>query len=134
MDTKYETGQMVQKFLRKLKEREEAKEKGLPIQSESDFLNEFVLETTAKGADPKAFQKSYVANNYFEKNYEKYVKRDPNDNDPTKVFNPITENYENTLKVPFLPDSLDNFLTRYIYHNFARWFVRLGQMLGIKEE
>ncbi len=63
------------------------------------------------------------------------MKQGENDYDPTHVFPHRTINYEDEdesakLALPIL----DSFLTRYIYHSFARWFDRFSKFIGIKED
>jgi len=79
-------------------------------------------------------EKSYVSNTYFEKNREKYTKVSENDSDPARVFALADKGDYDPLKIPHLPNALDNFFTRYVYHSFTRWCTRFGQFLGITKE
>jgi len=74
------------------------------------------------------FEKSYLSNDYFSKNFDKYVKKE-GENDPHRVFAPVID-HEETLKLPIM----DCFFTRYAYHNFARWTNRLMLYLGARQE
>lgn len=129
MGNNFQTGRMTQEMIKRLRIREQKKSHGEPIESEGDFLKEFYLIQASKEVRESYDQASYVANDYFKKNFHKYVKSDPNDNDPTKVFTPEVGNYEEQLKVPLI----DCFLTRYIYHNMARWTKRFSAMIGLNQ-
>jgi len=65
-----------------------------------------------------------VSNDYFMKNFEKYMKKE-GENESHRVFVPVID-YEEQLKLPIM----DCFLTRYVYHNFSRWTNRLMLYLG----
>ena len=60
---------------------------------------------------------TYIVNDFFVKNREKYMPKD---------YNPNSIN----LKLPYL----DSFLTRYVYYSFTRWLHRLKLFLGIIPE
>lgn len=64
-------------------------------------------------------EKSYVANEFFAKNREKYL--------PKEV---LEYNAHNEKKLPYM----DSFLTRYVYYSFTRWWTRMGQFLSLQEE
>jgi len=123
----YSTGKMTQEFIRMLRERNENKAKGLPYISESDFIKEFHLMGASQETKESYDTSSYVANDYFQKNFAKYAKTDASDKDPTKVFNAQPNDYEEELKVPLV----DCFFTRYVVHNTSRWLGRLGSLLGM---
>ena len=67
--------------------------------------------------------KPLTDNNYFEKNKDKYKLHEHGYNTPL---------YEDRLKVPYVPNSLDCFVLRYAYHNFSRWNHRLLLYLKIR--
>jgi hypothetical protein len=60
-------------------------------------------------------EKSYVANDFFAKNKDKYL--------PKEVLEYNSHN-EKRLK------HLDSFLTRYVYYSFTRWWTRMGQFIS----
>jgi len=128
MGTQYPTGRMTQEYIKMLRERNENKAKGLPYISESDFVREFHLMGASQETKENYATTSYVENDYFQKNFQKYAKSDPTDSDPNKVFvAQSNSDYEDELKVPLI----DCFFTRYVYHNTARWVGRLRAFLGI---
>jgi len=131
MGSDFETGRLTQKFVNRIKEREQKRKENIKVESDSQFQQGFYADLA--GTSVKSlFAKSYVANDYFTKNFDKYVKRSPDDSDPHRVFE--VETNEDKLRVPYVPDALDCFLTRYIYHNFARWGHRFSLYLGLKQE
>jgi hypothetical protein len=65
-------------------------------------------------------QTSYVANNFYSKNSDKYFSSGKSEEGKTTKLN------QESLALPYL----DSFLTRYIYHHFRRWFTRVGQWAG----
>lgn len=64
-------------------------------------------------------EKTYVANEFFAKNREKYL--------PQEV---LEYNAHNEKKLPYM----DSFITRYVYYSFTRWWTRMGQFLSLQEE
>jgi len=124
-----ETGKMTQLFIQKIKQRETDKREQKKVIGDAQFQQDFYIE--ANGMEiSKFFEKSYVLNDYFNKNYDKYAKKSIDDKDSTHIFSPEI-NYDDRLKVPYLPDNLDCLLTRYIYHNFSRWIHRFSAFLGL---
>lgn len=61
-------------------------------------------------------EKSYVANEFFVKNKEKYL--------PKEV---LEYNIHNERRLKYL----DSFLSRYVYYSFTRWMQRMGQFLSL---
>jgi hypothetical protein len=127
------TGRLTELFIKKLKERQFDRSNGKPVVTESKFQQDFFIEVYGPSTQ-KFFEKSYVANDYFSKNYDKYTKKSPDDKDALHVFseNPELE-YEESLKVPYLPESFDCLLTRYVYNHAARFTRRFGAFLGLME-
>lgn len=79
------------------------------------------------------FKRSYLENNYFAKNFEKYKKHSAEDSSPHHVFEE-SKYYQEELKVPFIPEALDVWLLRYIYNNSKRWLRSVGWATGILKE
>ena len=132
MGPKFETGRLTKRFIDQIKARDELRRQNETVLDDNAFQQLFYAELA--GLESSKMQtKSYVINNYFTKNFGKYVKRSPEDNDPNRIFLPDEDSNEK-LKVPFLPEQLDCFLTRYIYHNFARWTNRLFLYMGLTSE
>lgn len=74
-------------------------------------------------------KKSHLLNNYFEQNAHKYTKVSDDDNNPMHVFE-VPKSTDELLRLKFC----DSFLTRYVYHSFARYFKKLGVFLGVVEQ
>lgn len=91
-------------------------------------MEDFYKEILGKEGEKIFKNRTYVSNNYFIKNKEKYSQNNP-DNNPV-IFKSEDISLEERLKLPIL----DSFLTRYVYHNFARWFGRFGKFLGVYSE
>ena len=126
MDPKFQTGRYTQELIKKIRELNERYAQGLPTPSENDFLREFMFFEQPEKVKENYGDNSYTANDYFSKNYEKYMKTDASDDDPNKVFNPTMTSYDDKLKLPIL----DCFLSRYLYHNTARWLRRFKTLAG----
>eukprot|EP01017_Pseudomicrothorax_dubius_P042758 TRINITY_DN7022_c0_g1_i1.p1 TRINITY_DN7022_c0_g1~~TRINITY_DN7022_c0_g1_i1.p1 ORF type:complete len:199 (-),score=42.25 TRINITY_DN7022_c0_g1_i1:86-682(-) len=114
LDPKLRTTKILYNFSEKVRQRDAEREKGLSVLNDDDFFQEFYIDLIGPEAK-KIFQRSYVENDYFEKNYQ------------------VPRMTEDTKKVPYLPDALDCFLARYCYHNFVRWNRRFGAFLGIRD-
>jgi hypothetical protein len=141
MGNKYQTSRHVREFIKKIKEREEARKSGEEGLSDRELMRKFYIEIDENKekhgkniSSEKLYKRSYVKNNFFEKNYVKFAK-DQSDvvknSEVHRVFDPIgTKSYEENLKLAYL----DCFLTRYVYHSFARWGTRVGQYIGFINE
>jgi hypothetical protein len=141
MGTQYQTSRHLREFLKKIKEREEIRSAGVEGLSDRELLRKFYIDIDEnKGVSgnninsEKLYKRSYVKNNFFEKNYGKFA-RDQSDarksSEFHRVFEPIGSNsYEENLKLPYL----DCFLSRYVYHSFTRWGRKVGQYIGFINE
>lgn len=87
----------------------------------------------------EAYSRSLLVNNYFSKNRDKFTyNKESQEKYQGKyifflilVFDQIDDDFEEQkLKLKYM----DSFITRYVYHNTARWFERLQLVLGIKKE
>eukprot|EP01016_Furgasonia_blochmanni_P019116 TRINITY_DN2149_c0_g1_i3.p1 TRINITY_DN2149_c0_g1~~TRINITY_DN2149_c0_g1_i3.p1 ORF type:complete len:231 (+),score=12.52 TRINITY_DN2149_c0_g1_i3:410-1102(+) len=122
---KYETGTVVFDLFKKVREREEIRNKGERGPTDSQLLESFYRERLGFDGE-KIMKKSHIANDYFAKNREKY----------SHIIGKQDSNvpYEDTLRVPYVPEFMDCFLSRYIYHNFTRWCQRMALYTGIRKE
>lgn len=84
------------------------------MDKESHFEEPHLVLTQLFGHEDE--EKSYVENDFFTKNKEKYL--------PKEVLEYNTH-HEKKLKY------LDSFLTRYVYYSFTRWWTRVGQFLSL---
>lgn len=91
-------------------------------------MEEFYNDLIGKQGETIFKTRSYVSNRYFIENKEKYTANNQ-DNNPV-LFNSEEISTEEQLKLPIL----DSFFTRYVYHTFTRWCVRVGQYFRIIPE
>ncbi|KAL4505855.1 hypothetical protein ABPG72_013616 [Tetrahymena utriculariae] len=129
MGEKYETSLYLRKFLARLKQREDQYQKGEKILTDSQLIELLYQDRIGEKEAKKIFEKSYFANDYFEKNAHKYTKTSPDDINPNHIFSPHRSQDE-MLRLKYF----DSFLTRYIYHSFARFFKKSLFILGISQE
>lgn len=137
MGEQYATGQTLQRFIRKIRERDAQRAAGQPVKTEQKVIQELYEDQMGKEEAERIFTRSYTQSSYFAKNIDKYTKSGADDPDPAKIFDPKTrgESFSSDQqKLKFLPEALDVFVVRYIYHNTARWFERLSKFAGFKEE
>ena len=120
---------MTKRFIGKIRERDDIRYHGGNPQSDSSLMEEFYKEIIGKEGE-KIFTKSnsYVKNRYFIDNKDKYTAQN-RENNPI-LFASEELSTEERLKLPYL----DSFLTRYVVHNMTRWFMRVGQYLGVVSE
>ena len=102
---------MTKRFIGKIRERDDIRYHGGNPQSDRSLMEEF-----------------YVKNRYFIDNKDKYTAQN-RENNPI-LFASEELSTEERLKLPYF----DSFLTRYVVHNMTRWFMRVGQYLGVVSE
>ena len=138
---KYQTTRHLQEFLKVIKEREVERSLGKDGLSDRELMRQFYLKIDVSKEEfgknissEKIYKRSYVKNNFFEKNYGKFAKENNDtgkNSEIHRVFEPVGSNsYEESLKLPYM----DCFLSRYIYHSFYRWGRRVGQFMGVIAE
>lgn len=127
IDQKYELGRSTQKFIRLLREREIMKEKGEPCPSDNDLLYLLQSNESQKQIE-EAKKKTYVGNDYFVKNYEKYktVNENPEEN---RIFPELTPKDFNSS-----PIFKDNIIAGYIYCVIRNRLRKYGYYFGVIEE
>ncbi len=70
-------------FLKEIQKREQLREAGQPFYTDAYVLEQFYKKIV--GEAPSA-TRSHVSNNFFEKNYDRYVQKGEKDNTPYHVF------------------------------------------------
>ena len=125
---KYELGLIMQNFIKILREREENKAKNINYLSDSEILELMHYMDSKKQNTIEPI--NHLKNNYFEKNYNKYVPKNGEKREEYHLFPELSESYQDKNKPPFI----DNLLTRYIYCTSRNWCIRLGQFLGLVDE
>jgi len=94
--------------------------------TDNDLVELMFKEKLGDNEAKKIFEKSHVANDYFEKNMHKYTKISPDDNNPLHILAP-QQSTDEMLRLRYF----DSFLTRYVYHSFTRYFEKVGILFGI---
>ena len=118
---KNETGVVMETFIRKVKDRK-------PYESDNEIIKKFYLEFLSKQDLTKIYEKSYLSNDYFEKNKDFYTRKEGMKSENYHVFE--QERDGDRLKLKYF----DGFLTRYIYYSFTRWGSKVLLYLRLKSE
>lgn len=129
MGGQYATSKELRKFLVLLKDREDRVQRGEKAKSDSDLIEQMFVESMGESEAKEIFSNNHLQNDYFEKNRHKYTKVSEDDTNPFHVLSPV-QSTDDLLRLKYC----DSFLTRYVYHSFARYFKKLGFFLGLNEE
>lgn len=124
-----ETKNLLNLFIQQIKEREQLKSQNKPYLNDNSLMEKYYTIIMGKESE-KIFKKSYVSNEFFIKNRDKYLKNQESQNEWKLFESPEEYAYEDKLKLNYF----DCFLTRYVYHVFTRWCWRIGKAAGIIEQ